>query len=90
MFPVRSRRWLSRESRGGPRGHRPRVCPRSCLPRVEHLEDRLCPATLTVINTDDSGLGSFRQAILDSNASVGVLDTIAFNADYRGALSLPK
>ncbi len=42
------------------------------LPRV------LAGATLTVTNTSDTGPGSLRQAILDSNASVGVLDTIAF------------
>ncbi|MEX0879456.1 MAG: NosD domain-containing protein, partial [Thermoanaerobaculia bacterium] len=35
-------------------------------------------ATLTVTTTADSGAGSLRQAILDSNASAGVLDTIAF------------
>src|SRR5262245_59788383 len=36
-------------------------------------------ATLTVTNASDSGPGSLRQAILDSNASVGVVDTIEFN-----------
>ncbi len=35
-------------------------------------------ATITVINTGDIGIGSFRQAILDANAGAG-LDTIAFN-----------
>jgi hypothetical protein len=35
-------------------------------------------ATLTVTTTADSGAGSLRQAILDSNASAGVPDTIAF------------
>jgi len=34
-------------------------------------------ATFTVINTNDSGAGSFRQAILDANAALGA-DTIAF------------
>ncbi len=38
----------------------------------------LSGATITVTTTADSGAGSLRQAILDSNASVGVLDTIAF------------
>jgi hypothetical protein len=32
-------------------------------------------ATYTVTNTNDSGAGSFRQAILDANANAGV-DTI--------------
>jgi hypothetical protein len=35
-------------------------------------------ATISVTTTADSGPGSLRQAILDSNASAGVLDTIAF------------
>jgi hypothetical protein len=35
-------------------------------------------STFTVINTDDSGAGSLRQAILDANANAGA-DTIAFN-----------
>jgi hypothetical protein len=35
--------------------------------------------TYTVTTTADSGAGSLRQAILDSNASVGVLDTIDFS-----------
>lgn len=35
-------------------------------------------ATFTVINTNDSGAGSLRQAILDANATPGA-DTIAFN-----------
>ena len=35
-------------------------------------------ATITVTNTNDSGAGSLRQAILDANASVGVPDTIEF------------
>jgi hypothetical protein len=36
-------------------------------------------ATLTVTIFSETGPGSFGQAILDSNASVGVLDTIEFN-----------
>ncbi len=35
-------------------------------------------ADFTVTNTNDSGAGSLRQAILDANASMG-LDTIAFD-----------
>ncbi len=41
-------------------------------------------ATITVTNTNDSGAGSLRQAILDANASVGVADTIAFNIAGAG------
>lgn len=49
-----------------------------CLPRLEVLEDRTVPATISVINTQGSGAGTLAQAILDANASPG-LDTIVFN-----------
>jgi len=45
----------------------------------ELLEARIAPATLFVDNTNDSGPGSLRQAILDANsASFPGLDTISF------------
>jgi S-layer homology domain len=40
-------------------------------------------ATFTVTNTNDSGAGSLRQAILDANANPGV-DTIVFNIPGAG------
>src|SRR5262245_56659985 len=40
-------------------------------------------ATFTVTNTDDTGTGSLRQAILDANANPGA-DTIAFNIAGAG------
>jgi hypothetical protein len=40
-------------------------------------------ATFTVTNTNDSGSGSLRQAILDANANLG-LDTIAFSIPGAG------
>ncbi len=40
-------------------------------------------ATLTVTNTNDSGAGSLRQAILDSNAALGT-DQITFNIPGAG------
>src|SRR5262249_48981314 len=70
MFPW-SCRWLSNR---GPRSIR-RVC-HGCdsrgtasrfRPRLEGLEDRVLPAILTVLNLNDSGPGSLRQAILDAN-----------------------
>ena len=45
---------------------------------VEQLEDRRLLATFTVINTDDSGAGSLRQAIVDANSNSGH-DEIHFN-----------
>src|SRR4051812_32983019 len=44
-------------------------------------------ASYTVANTNDSGEGSLRQAILDANASSGVADTIDFD---HPALSGPQ
>jgi hypothetical protein len=39
---------------------------------LEYLEDRDVPSTFTVSNLNDSGAGSFRQAILDANAHAGM------------------
>lgn len=44
-------------------------------------------ATFTVTNTNDSGAGSLRQAILDANAHVGA-DTIAFNIVGSGVQTI--
>ena len=44
---------------------------------IESLEDRSLMSTFTVLNTNDSGPGSLRQAILDSNGTPGS-NTIAF------------
>src|SRR5687767_7665888 len=41
------------------------------------LEGRRLLSTYTVVNVNDAGAGSLRQAILDANANPG-LDTIAF------------
>jgi titin len=41
-----------------------------------------------VTNTGDGGPGSLRQAILDSNASAGVVDTIAFNIGGGGVQTI--
>ena len=44
--------------------------------------------TFTVINTNDSGAGSLRQAILDANAYFSVRDTIAFNIPGTGVRTI--
>lgn len=44
--------------------------------------------TFTVTNTNDSGAGSLRQAILDANTHIG-LDTIAFNVTGTGCAGGP-
>src|SRR5207244_573235 len=47
------------------------------------LEPKALAASFTVTNTNDSGAGSLRQAILDANASAGA-DTISFNISASG------
>src|SRR5262249_62427607 len=44
------------------------------------MEVRTVPATLLLFNTDDIGIGSFRQANLDANADLGP-NTINFRID---------
>ncbi len=50
---------------------------------VESLEDRTLLTAFTVVNTDDSGTGSLRNAIEQANASAGA-DTISFDAALAG------
>ncbi|HZY87457.1 MAG TPA: NosD domain-containing protein, partial [Gemmataceae bacterium] len=72
-------RALSRRRPAARRAARP-----TFRPRLEGLEDRLAPAVLTVTNANDSGPGSLRQAILDSNATPGVTNTIDFSIAGSG------
>jgi hypothetical protein len=44
---------------------------------LESLDDRLTPSTFTVANTNDSGPGSLRQALLSANSHAGA-DAIKF------------
>ncbi len=73
---------MLRSTRSSPPRSRARHTP--ARPRMELLEDRVLLSTFTVLNTNDGGADSLRQAILDSNASVGVADTIAFNIPGAG------
>ena len=50
---------------------------------VESLEDRTLLTAFTVVNTDDSGAGSLRDAIEQANANEGA-DTISFDAALAG------
>jgi hypothetical protein len=56
-------------------------------PCLERLEERVAPAIFVVTTTTDSGPGSLRQAILDSNANPG-LDTIDFNIAPGGVQTI--
>jgi uncharacterized repeat protein (TIGR01451 family) len=52
---------------------------RTSLPvRLEPLESRQLLASFTVTNVSDTGPGSLRQAIIDSNAAPGATNTISF------------
>ncbi len=59
----------------------------SFAPRLEGLEDRTLLTTISVLNTDDSGPGSLRQAIMDANAQEGA-DTIEFAEGVQGTIGL--
>jgi fibronectin-binding autotransporter adhesin len=64
----------------GQRPHRRTVNPRRAFaPRLEALEDRTVPSTLTVSNNHDSGSGSLRAVL----ASAGEGDTIVFGPSVR-------
>ena len=51
------------------------------------LSSSLSAATFVVTNTNDSGAGSWRQAILDANAAAGA-DTINFNISGSGVKTI--
>ena len=52
------------------------------------MEERTLLSTFVVGNTDDSGPGSLRQAILDSNAAVGATNTIDFDIAGSGVQTI--
>ncbi len=66
---------MNRKSNSSPLRLSQRI--RRRLLRFQLLEDRRLLATYVVDNTEDSGVGSLRQAILDANAQPG-LDSIHF------------
>ena len=78
---------MTSSSRTTRRDARIRSIRRRSLLRFERLEDRLVLSTFTVTNTDDSGAGSLRQAILDANANVGA-DIIGFASGVTGTITL--
>jgi len=52
------------------------------------MEDRTLLSTFLVSNTGDSGPGSLRQAILDSNNAVGATNTIDFDISSSGVQTI--
>lgn len=68
----------------GTRKHARRIRSRCLIrPQLESLETRRLLASFLVVNTNDSGTGSLRQAILDANASSGA-DSIEFQIGSGG------
>ncbi len=57
-------------------------------PRVELMEDRTLLSAFLVTDTADSGSGSLRQAILQSNAAKGTTNTIDFDISGQGAQTI--
>ena len=57
-------------------------------PFVELMEDRTLLSTFNVTNIGDSGPGSLRQAILDSNAATGATNTIDFAIQASGVQTI--
>ena len=57
-------------------------------PRLEWMEDRTLLSTFAVTDTADSGPGSFRQAILDSNAATGSTNAIDFDISGSGVQTI--
>ncbi|HKC44608.1 MAG TPA: DUF4347 domain-containing protein, partial [Burkholderiales bacterium] len=57
------------------------------LPAQGEWDHLLAALPLMVTNTNDSGLGSLRQAILDANAALGA-DTIVFNIPGAGVRTI--
>jgi titin len=66
----------------------PRPAARTFRPHLEYLETRDLPSAFTVDSLADSGAGSLRQAILDSNANPWPLNTIAFNIGGGGVQTI--
>jgi uncharacterized repeat protein (TIGR01451 family) len=56
-------------------------------PRLEALEDRICPSTLTVNTLNTSGNGSL-PTLLQKNATEGGGNTIVFGANLNGTIYL--
>src|SRR5438093_13735176 len=69
-------------------GRRPRRA--SARLRLHDLEARCVPATFTVTIPDDDGAGSFRQALVDANATanVGGPDRIEFAIPGAGVQAI--
>ena len=57
-------------------------------PRLEVMEDRTLLSSFLVTNTGDTGSGSLRQAIVDSNGANGATNTIDFDISGTGVQTI--
>ena len=55
---------------------------------LERMEDRTLLSTFNVVSTGDAGPGTLRQAILDSNAAAGQVNTIDFAIPGQGVQAI--
>jgi hypothetical protein len=83
LFLFYMRRWFHRQA-GSSRRARPTSLPhrRRALLRIEDLEGRMVPSTVTTL--DDAGPGSLRQALLDTPAG----GTVDFQPGLSGTITL--
>src|SRR5262249_32851531 len=81
---LKSRRPRNRR----PRADRPFPSGFRSRPRLEWMEDRTLLSAFLVTNTGDSGPGSLRQAILDSNNATGATNTIDFDISGSGVQTI--
>src|SRR6516165_6146523 len=77
MWTMRLPRYLAGWETPRASARRLRVCP-----RLETLEDRCLPST--VLNLDDAGFGSLRQAIIDTPSG----GTVDFEPGLSGTITL--
>jgi hypothetical protein len=72
--------WKAAQQARPGRGRRSVFRPAPFLPSLEALEDRTVPSTFTVTNTNDSGMGSLREALTISKNG----DTVQFASTLSG------
>jgi hypothetical protein len=77
-----TQRRLDRDRRAGPDRSRRRTARPGFVPHLEALEDRTLPSTFTVLNLNDSGPGSLRDALASGD------DTINFAKGLHGTITL--
>lgn len=83
FFAGRSRKMSRRRSDAAQKKKR-----QAFLPDFHGLERRMMPSLFTVTNTGDSGAGSLRQAILNSDGATPGPNTIDFDISGTGVQTI--